>query len=83
MIGQTIKIHTRQNGRPLVSVRKIDGEHYEYGRRIYDMTDPITGEPHTAVADDIDRMFKPTKIGRILPRGSKGPVIVGPQKRNL
>lgn len=76
MIGQTITMHDRSGKKQ----RKIVSEFYQYGKRIYNMVDPVTNEPHTALADDIDRWFKPNKPGTVLPKGSKGKNIVGKQR---
>lgn len=81
MIGQTITIDQRISGKHMKATRKIVAEHYEYGRRIYDMIDPSTGGEHTAVADDIDRLFKPPARSKILPKGTKGPNILPKQAR--
>lgn len=54
--------------------RKVTGEVFQYGQRIYELTDIDTKEQHTARADSFDRMFL-SKKGVIIPKGFKGKTI--------
>ena len=54
--------------------RKVIGEVFQYGQRIYELLDLDTKEPHTAHADTFDRMFVGAK-GKVIPKGFKGKTI--------
>lgn len=75
MIGKTITIHDKSGKHQ----RKITGEYYQYGKRIYQTDDPQTKELGSALADVYDQMFK-TPGGKVLKR-SKGNPIIGRQRR--
>ena len=75
MIGKTVTIHDKTGKHQ----RKITGEYYQYGKRIYETEDTTTKQHGTALADVYDQMFKTTP-GKVLKR-SKGSPIIGRQKR--
>lgn len=73
MIGRTFKRSLSVKGQKTTISRKVNKEYIQYGRRMYDTEDPVTGQSHQAVADQFDHDFKVTASTPLIQRkGFKG-----------
>ena len=54
--------------------KEITDEFFQFGRRLYETKDLDTGEPGSALADEIDSRFFP-KAGVVIKKGYKGETI--------